>query len=192
MKNSLKFKLGILALSGIAVAAFLFMTNSEQRDDLLASDVESQAGILPVGPGISTLYILTEYFKHQDDISRNAGPLCEMSEAIITRCGTMGFITNLGGMGNVSSEVMSQITAAIKANKTPAEGKGELTFHNNNNGGFTASIGNAEIKIVFRDFYERYCLFKNMGYCETQYNGEKCMPQYKEATELLIKLAKGK
>lgn len=190
MKNKLKIQLGVLVLSAMAAVAFFATTDKHQRHDLLASNVESKAGIL-AGPTILTEFMMRS---STPDPARNAGPLCEMSDAIVTKCGTADFILQLAYNGGSQTDIQASLSgsASGKAGTTKGNGEGELNFNNNNNKGFTASIGSQNITFVFRDNYLRWCTYQNGGYCVDTQHGEDCMTQYAQATAMLVNLLKGK
>lgn len=168
-------------MSAMAIVAFFAATNSEQRDSLMESDVESKAQIL-IGAKI-----FTEFLENRNDMSRHAGPLCSMEDALRTKCGTMEFIVTLGTTGNLNSDLVAAIKASVngKSSSTKASGETGVSFKNNNNKGFDASVGTQKVSYVFTDYIERYCMYMNNEYCTTVYNGKDCMKQYAEAAQLL-------
>lgn len=165
----------------MAIVAFFAATNSEQRDSLMESDVESKAQIL-IG-----MKIFTEFLNNSNDYYKNAGPLCTMTDAITTDCGTMEFILNLSRVGNLNSDLVADIQASVsgKSGSSKASGKTGVNFKNNNNTGFDASIGTTKVSYTFSKHIERYCLYMNNDYCRPVYSGKDCLKQYAEAAELL-------
>lgn len=181
MKSKTALQLGALVLTAMAAVVFFASTDARQRDELMESNVESKAQIL------GGLIILNELFANSNQGERGHGPLCEMSDAIVTECGTNQFLLALSMNGNNNSELAGILSGEGKATGVSTSGSANVNVNiqNNNNKGFTATVNSNTIVYHFTNRYERYCLYRNTDDCRTVINGQDCAKQYQDAAKIL-------